>query len=112
MNLDNSLEGMIHYFLFGRIIDLGYRDGVLMVSALMCTITHKIWPITSHDVRLSNSHDFTKLLHYIVSQLLKNIEFVPKLVVTLIYGWDPKVIIYSLWIESLLMEIGNNKYYQ
>ena len=39
-----------------------------------------------HDVRLSSSHDFTKLLCYIFSQLLKNTKFVPKLIVTLTYG--------------------------
>ena len=66
----------------------------------------------SHDIRLSGSHDFTKLLYYIVSQFWDNVEFVQKLVVTLTYEWDPKVIIYSLWIESLLMEVSSNKYSQ
>ena len=31
---------------------------------------------------------------------------------TLSYEWDSNVIIYSLWIESLLMEASNNKYFQ
>ena len=76
----------------------------------------------SHDIKLSGSHDFTKLLDIIeghnftklldsiVSQPWKNIEFVPKFVIALTYGWDPKVIIYFLWIESLLMEVYSNKY--
>ena len=47
----------------------------------------------SRDIKLSSSYDFTKLLHYVISQLLENIEFVLKLVVTLTYGWDRKLII-------------------
>ena len=33
-----------------------------------------------------------------------------KLVVALTYRYDYKLIIYSLWIESLLMEVDNNRY--
>ena len=32
--------------------------------------------------------------------------------VTLAYEWNPKVIIYSLWIESMLMKTDSNRYYQ
>ena len=63
----------------------------------------------SRDIKLSSSYDFTKLLHYVISQLLENIEFVLKLVVTLTNGWDHKLIIYSIWIESLLIETSNNR---
>ena len=68
--------------------------------------------MVSHDITLLNIHDFTKLLRCIVSQPLENIEFVQKLLMALTYGWDPKVIIYSLWIELLLMEVGSNRYSQ
>ena len=39
----------------------------LMVSALVCMVTHWTRPIMSLNIRLSGSHDFTKLLYYIVS---------------------------------------------
>ena len=38
-----------------------------MLSALMCMVTHYTGPMVSHDIRLSDSHDFTELLHCIVS---------------------------------------------
>ena len=41
---------------------------------------------SDYNLRLSTSHDFTKLLHYVVSQPCKDIEFVPKLVVPVTYG--------------------------
>ena len=53
-----------------------------------------------------------KLLHCIVSHPWENIKLVLKLVVALTYGWDRKLIIYSLWIRSLLMETGSNRYSQ
>ena len=40
----------------------------------------------------------------------ENIKLVPKLAMTLTYEWDHKVIIYSLQIESLLMETNRNRY--
>ena len=52
----------------------------------------------------------TKLLHYIISQSWENIELVLKLVVALTYGWDCKLVIYSLWIGSLLMKANSNRY--
>ena len=67
--------------------------------------------MVSHDVRLSGSHGFTKLLYYIVCQPWENTKFIPKFAVTLTYKWDPKVIIYSPWIGSL-MEVGSNRYSQ
>ena len=93
-------------------IGLSHWDEFLMVSALVCMVTHWTKPMMSHDVRLSSCHDFTKLLYCIFSQPWENIEVVPKLVMTLTFGWDFKVIIYSLWIESLLMKVGSNKYSQ
>ena len=56
-----------------------------MMSALVYMVTHWIRPILSHDIRLSSCYDFTKLLQYVVSQPLENIELVLKLVVTLTY---------------------------
>ena len=41
--------------------------------------------MVSHDVRLSSSHKFIKLLYCIVSQLGENIEFMSKVVVALTY---------------------------
>ena len=40
----------------------------------------------SHDIRLSSSHNFTKLLYYIASQPWENTELVIKLAMTLNYG--------------------------
>ena len=59
---------------------------------------------------MSSSYDLTKLLHCVVSQPWENIEFVLKLVMTLTYGWNCELIIYSLWIRSLLMEVDSNRY--
>ena len=73
---------------------LGRQDGVPMVSALVCTVTHWIRPIVSHDVRLSESHNFT---NYVVLPLnLEHIELVSKSIVALTYRYDPKAIIHSL----------------
>lgn len=66
--------------------------------------------MVSHNIKLLGSRDFTKLLYYVVSQPWETIELVPKFTVVLIYGWDPKMIMYSLWIRSLLMETNSNRY--
>ena len=34
-----------------------------MVNVLMCMVIHWMEPIVSHDIRLSDSHNFTKLIH-------------------------------------------------
>ena len=47
----------------------------------------------SHDIRLLDSHDFTKRLYCIVFQPWKNIGLVQKLAVTLTYVRNSKVII-------------------
>ena len=112
VGLGNPLEVVVHYLLIGGMIGLGYRDGFPMVSSLVCLVTHWTRPMVSHDLRLSSSHDLTKLLHCVISQPWENIEFMLKLAVALTYEWDHKLIIYSLWIGSLLMEIGSNRYSQ
>ena len=66
--------------------------------------------MVSHNIKLLGSRDFTKLLYYVVSQPWETIELVPKFTMVLIYGWDPKMIMYSLWIRSLLMETNSNRY--
>ena len=58
MGLGNALEVVGHHLLIGGMIGLGHRDGFPMVSM----ITHLTGLIMSHDLRLSSSHDFTKLL--------------------------------------------------
>ena len=96
MDLHNPFEVILHYLLIRGVVGLGHQDEVLMVSTLVCMITHWIGLMMSHDVRLSGSHNFTKLLYYIISQSWKNTKFMLKLVVTMTYVWDHKVIIYSL----------------
>ncbi|KAL6321190.1 hypothetical protein AAG906_015534 [Vitis piasezkii] len=55
----NLLEVVVHHILIGGMVGLGYRDGFPMLSALVCVC---------HDLRLSSSHDLTKLLYYVVYQ--------------------------------------------
>ena len=69
MDLRYPLEVVMHYLRSGGMACLGHQDGFPMVSALWCIATHWIGPIMSHDLRLSSSHDLTKLLHCVVSQL-------------------------------------------
>ena len=59
MGLGNPFEVVVYYLLIGGMASLGYRDGFPIVSALVCMVTH--W------TRLMVSHDFTKLLHCVVS---------------------------------------------
>ena len=54
--------------LIGGMAGLSYWDRFPMVSALVCMVTHWIGPTVSHNLRLSSSHNLTKLLHYVVSQ--------------------------------------------
>ena len=68
MDLGNSFKVVVHYLIIGGMIGLSHLDGFLMVSALMCMVTHWIEHTISHNIRLSGSHDFTKLLYCIVSQ--------------------------------------------
>ena len=94
MGLGNPLEVVVHHLQIGGMAGLGYQDEFPMVSALVCMVTHWTGPIVSHDLRLSSSHNLTKLLQCVVSQPWENIEFVLKLTMTLTYGWDRKLIIY------------------
>ena len=57
-------------------VGLGYQDGFPMVSALVYMVTHWTRLTMSHDISLLGSHNFTKLLYYIVSQSEENIELV------------------------------------
>ena len=68
MDLGNPLEVVVHYLIIEGMIGLGHRDRFPMVSALVCMVTHWIQLTVSHDIRLSSSHDFTKLFHCVVSQ--------------------------------------------
>ena len=95
MGLGNPLDVVVHHLLIGGMAGLGYLDKFPMVSALVCMVTHWTRPTVSHDLRISSSHNLTKLLHCVPSQPWKNI-FVLKLEMTLTYRWDRKLIIYSL----------------
>ena len=110
MSLGNPLEVVVHYLLIEGMIGLSYQDEFYVVSILVYMATYWTRPTVSHDLKLSSSHDLTKLLHFVVSQPWENIEFMLKLAVTLTYGWDRKLIIYSLWIGLLWMETGSNRY--
>ena len=68
MGLGNPLEIVMHHLLIEGMTSLSYWDGFPMVSALMCMVTHWTGPTMSHDLRLSSSHDLTKLFHCVVSQ--------------------------------------------
>ena len=68
MGLGNPLEVVVYHLLIEGMIDFDYRDEFPMVSALVCMGTHWIGPTVSHCLRLSSSHDLTKLLHWVVSQ--------------------------------------------
>ena len=68
MGQGNPLKVVVHHLLIGRMGSLGSQVGFPMVSALVCMVTHWIGPTVSYDLRLSSSHDLTKLFHCIVSQ--------------------------------------------
>ena len=112
VDLGNPFKVIVHYILIGRMVGLSHQDGFPMMSALMCMVTHWPWLTMSHDIRLSSTYDFIKLLYCVFSQPWENTEFMQKPVETLTYEWDHKLILYFLWIESLLMEIGSNRYSQ
>ena len=107
-----SIRNLVYYLLIERMTGLCHQDVFPIMIVLLCMVTYWIEPMMSHDLRLSSNHDFTKLLHCIISQPWDNIEFVLKLVVILTYAWDCKLIIYSLWIGSLLIKASSNRYSQ
>ena len=69
IGLGNPLEVVVHHLLIGRMVDLSYRDEFPMVSVLVRRVTYSIGPTMSHDLRLSSSHDFTKLFNCVLSTL-------------------------------------------
>ena len=112
VGLGNSLKAIVHHVLIDMMTSLSYWDRFPMVSALVCMIIHWTRPIVSHNLKLSSNHDFTNMFHCVISQPWEDIELVLKLEVALTYVWYCKLIIYSLWIGSLLMKVGNNRYSQ
>ena len=44
---DNLFEVVVHCLLIREMIGFSYRDGVSMVSALVCTVTYWIRPMVS-----------------------------------------------------------------
>ena len=52
MGLDNLLKVVVYHLLIGGMVSLGYRDGLPIVSALVCIVTLWIGLIVSHDLRL------------------------------------------------------------
>ena len=65
--LSNPLEVVVHYLLIGGMTSLGYQDEFPMVSALVCMVARWTEPMVSYDLRLSSSHNFTNLLHCVIS---------------------------------------------
>ena len=112
MGLGNPLEIVVHHLLIGGMVGLSYQDRLPKVTALVCMVTHWTRTMVSHDLRLSSSHDLTKLLHCVVSQPWENIVLVLKLAITLSYEWDHKLVIYFVCIRSPVMEAGSNRYSQ
>ena len=53
MDLGNLVKIAVHYLLIGEMTCLDCLDKFLIVSALVCMITHWIKPTVNHDVRLS-----------------------------------------------------------
>ena len=86
MCLGNPLEVVVHHLLIGGMVGLSYQDEFPIVSALMCMVTHWTRPTVNHDLRLSSSHDLTKLLHCVISQPSENIKLLLKLAMALTYG--------------------------
>ena len=68
MHFDNLLEVLVRHFLIGGMTSPGgHWDGFPMVGALVCMDIHQIEPTLTHDIMLSGSHDYTKLLCCIIS---------------------------------------------
>ena len=55
---------------------LNYRDRVLIMSVLVYMVTLWTGSMMGHDIRLSCSYDFTKVLNYNVCQPWENIDLV------------------------------------
>ena len=57
IDLGNPFKVVVHYLLIRGMTDFGHRNGVPMVSILVCIITHWIRPTVSYDIRLSSNHE-------------------------------------------------------
>ena len=71
MGLSNLLKVVVNHLLIGGMDGLGYRDGFPMVSALVCMVAHWTGPMMSHDLRLSSSHNLTKMFHCVYLSTLR-----------------------------------------
>ena len=49
----------MYYLIIGGLDSLGHWNGLPMVSALVCMVTHWTRPTMGYDIRLSGGHDFT-----------------------------------------------------
>ena len=59
MNVGNPFQGYSVLPYNGGLDSLGHWNGLPMVSALVCMVTHWTRPIVGHDIKLSGGHDFT-----------------------------------------------------
>ena len=50
MDLGNSLDTIVHYLLIRGMTCLGHWNGVFMVNALVCIITHRTRFRVNHDI--------------------------------------------------------------
>ena len=108
MDLNNPFEIIVYYILIEGMIGIDHWNRIPMENTSVCMITHWIELMVSHDVSLLSSYDLIKLLYCMISQVSwENIELVLKFVVILTCERDLKVVVYSLWIELLLMKTGD-----
>ena len=94
IDLRNPIKVVVHYILIGRMICLGRRDGVLMVSVVVCMVTHWTWPTMNHDKRLLNSYD--SLSYYVAwtPNLKRMLSMFWNQKDVLTNEWDPNMVIY------------------
>ena len=67
MGLSNPLKAIMSLPPIGGMVSLSHGDKFPMMSTLVCIVTHLTRTKMSYDIKLLNSHDFTKLFHYVVS---------------------------------------------
>ena len=67
MGLGNPIEIVVHHLLIRGMVGLGCQDRFPLVSELVCMVAHWIELMVSYDLRLSSSHNFTNLLHCVIS---------------------------------------------
>ena len=108
MDFGNLVEIVVDYLLIRGMVCLNRRDRVLMVDALVCIVTHWIWPMMNHSVTLLYSYDSSKLLDY--SQPWEDIEFVLKSIRDFNLWVKPYCSHISIQIRSLWT--SSNKYSQ